>query len=101
MLLKNLYAFLYQEQFVPFLDNSTGIWFGATLLATMNYIFSFISGFDYSADDVKNSLSSLYPGHDQCKYEQAHSIWHEESSSGLLELVYVADYLNFVTYSPF
>lgn len=33
-----------------------------------------------------------YPGQTSCKYEQGHSIWHEQSANALVDLIYLADY---------
>ena len=47
MLLKILYAFMWQEFFVPlgFLYNPVGLWFGATLMPAWNWFASGVSGF--------------------------------------------------------
>lgn len=36
----------------------------------------------------------LYPGQEHCKYEQAHSIWHEVQASALVDLLYFSNHLN-------
>ena len=39
---------------------------------------------------------SVYPGQSKCKYEQPHSIWHEMSANGLLDIIYLANFGHFV-----
>jgi len=50
-----------------------------------------VSGFPQTDWYVNNSLD-LYPGEAQCKGYSPHALWHEESASGLLEIIYTADY---------
>jgi hypothetical protein len=40
--------------------------------------------------DAKN----LYPGDAHCRTHSPHALWHEESANGLLEIVFVADYIH-------
>jgi hypothetical protein len=43
--------------------------------------------------NVVNS-KNVYPGDDQCRGYSPHSLWHEESANGLLEIVFLADFMN-------
>ena len=61
----------------------------------MNGFSDEISGFaktDYNVVASKN----IYPGDQKCRVKSPHSLWHEESAMGLLEIVFVADYVNHV-----
>jgi hypothetical protein len=54
------------------------------------YINSFansLTSFPQTDVDVDN-LKNNYPGDDFCRYETPHSLWHEQSANGLLELVF-------------
>ena len=65
------------------------------MLPFVNAIADDITHFPIDDDNVRLA-KDVYPGAAKCRLQQAHSIWHEESAAGLLELVYVADYINSV-----
>ena len=94
-LMKLLFAFLYQEHSVPVpeLWGPMGLRLAAYIMPYFNKIADDISKFPEADSHVKQS-KNVYPGDDYCRTYQAHSIWHEESASGLLELIFVADYIN-------
>jgi hypothetical protein len=96
-LIKLLYAFLYQEHYVPVPELWTpiGLEIGAYMMPFVNAIADDITHFPNDDQDVKSS-KNVYPGDSYCNTYQAHSLWHEQSANGLLELVYVADYINSV-----
>jgi hypothetical protein len=37
---------------------------------------------------------NVYPGDDQCRGYSPHALWHEESANGLLEIVFLGDFMN-------
>ena len=52
-----------------------------------------ISGVADTDDAVKNA-KNLYPGDAHCRTHSPHALWHEESANGLLEIVFLADYVH-------
>ena len=94
-LMKLLGAFCYQEHYIPVpeLWGPMGLRLAAFFMPYYNKIADDISKFPESDSGVKRS-KNVYPGDDYCRTYQAHSIWHEESASGLIELVFVADAIN-------
>lgn len=52
-----------------------------------------ISGFAETDEMVKDA-KNLYPGDAHCRTHSPHALWHEESANGLLEIVFVADYIH-------
>lgn len=95
MLMKILYAFLWQEFFIPLpelyhpIPNKLGAWF----MPYWNGISTKLSGFAQTDEAVVNS-QNVYPGDSQCRGTSPHALWHEESANGLLEIVFLADYIN-------
>lgn len=92
MLMKIVYAFLWQEYFIPlkFLYGDTVLGYASTFMVTWNSWAVKLSGFPQTDPYVKNSVN-LYPGHSQCKTHSPHALWHEESANGLLEIALVGD----------
>ena len=62
----------------------------------VNRVINFITGFNHPDKNVQNSIN-IYPGDDRCRVEEPHSKWHEESANGLLDLMFLADYLHEIT----
>lgn len=95
MMIKLLYATVWQEHLIPLnkIYNPMDIGIGAILLPYVNHLADYISGIPQTDEAVKSSRN-VYPGDEHCRSYQAHSIWHEESSSGLLELTFLADHIN-------
>lgn len=94
-LIKIGFAFSYQEQFlkIPGFQSAPAIWVGGHLVPQVYGLADGIAKFkqtDYNVNHSKN----VYPGQEHCKYDQGHSIWHETSANGLLDLVYLCDYVN-------
>jgi phosphoribosyl 1,2-cyclic phosphodiesterase len=52
-----------------------------------------LSGIPQTDEAVITSID-LYPGVQFCRNYSPHSLWHEESANGLLELVLMADSVN-------
>lgn len=94
-MVKLLYAFLYQGQFlpVPGFKSHLFIWIGGFIIPFVNSFADSLTEFRQTDDNVNNSRN-LYPGQSFCKHDQGHSIWHEVSANGLLDLIYFCDYYN-------
>lgn len=58
-----------------------------------NEVSTKISGFAQTDEAVVNA-KNVYPGDSQCRGSSPHALWHEESANGLLEIVFLADYMN-------
>jgi hypothetical protein len=43
---------------------------------------------------------NVYPGDAKCRAEQPHSIWHEQSGNGLVDLALVANYADQIFRNP-
>ena len=52
-----------------------------------------LSGFAQTDEDVVKA-GNVYPGASLCRGTSPHALWHEESANGLLEIVFLADYIN-------
>jgi len=93
--MKIAYAFAFQEEMVklPFLWKPVPNEIGALLLPTWNKLASDLSGVP-QLDEYVNQSMDVYPGDSKCRGYSPHALWHEESASGLLELVLLADYIN-------
>jgi len=95
MIIKILYAFLWQEFFIPltFLYNPTFNYLGAVAMPYVNKYSTSLSHFSETDDNVVEA-KKVYPGDNQCRGSSPHSLWHEESANGLLEIVFLADYVH-------
>ena len=95
MLIKIGYAFMWQEFFIPlkFLYNPIFLPIGAKLLPDLNELSSRISGVPQTDDNVQFS-HDVYPGDSQCRGYSPHALWHEASANGLLEIVFIGDFMN-------
>ena len=52
-----------------------------------------ISQFPQTDENVVKS-KNVYPGDDQCRGFSPHALWHEESANGLLEIVFLGDFMH-------
>lgn len=97
MIMKILYAFLWQEFFIPltWLYNDVGVGLGAKFMLDWNDLANRISGTPQTDDNV-TTATNVYPGDSKCRGDSAHALWHEESANGLLEIVFLADFVNSV-----
>lgn len=95
MIMKIIYAFLWQEFFIPltWLYNDVGVGLGAKFMPDWNDLANRISGTPQTDDNV-TTATNVYPGDSQCRGSSAHALWHEESANGLLEIVFLADFVN-------
>ena len=47
--------------------------------------------------DLNTNFSwDVYPGSWKCKHEQGHSIWHEVTGKGLLDWIFIGNYMHCV-----
>jgi len=65
----------------------------AKLLPDVNELSARISGTPNTDINV-NTSHNVYPGDSQCRGYSPHSLWHEASANGLLEIVFCADFMN-------
>ena len=96
MLMKIMYAFVWQEHMIPLPNlykHSLSLKLGAWFLPHWNSLSSKLSGFPQT-DPAVNAAKAVYPGDGYCQGYSPHAIWHEESASGLLEIVFLADAVN-------
>ena len=101
MIIKIIYAFMWQEFFIPldFLYNDITLPIGAKLLPDVNELASKISGVPQTDVNV-NTSKNVYPGDAQCRGYSPHALWHEASANGLLEIVFLCDYINKILTTP-
>jgi len=59
----------------------------------INELSTRISQLPQTDQNVVNS-KNVYPGDDKCRGYSPHSLWHEESANGLLEIVFIGDLMN-------
>ena len=96
MLMKLGWAFLWQEKFIPIftpLYHPIPLWIGATATPLWNHLSDTLSGFIQTDDAIKNGIH-VYPGDHHCRHISPHALWHEESAYGLLDMVFLADYVH-------
>lgn len=95
VVIKMMLAFVYQEHVlpVPELYNVVGLHVGAIMMPYINQVADKLTGFSQTDQAVLDSVN-VYPGDTKCRAYTPHSIWHEESGNGFLELVFTADYIN-------
>ena len=95
VLIKIGWAFVWQEDFVPlpFLYNEFALPIGAKLTPDINDYSARISKFPQTDKNV-NTSHNVYPGDWFCRNYSPHALWHEESANGLLELVFLSDFVN-------
>ena len=95
-IIKLLTSFVYQEHYFPVQDSfydPIPMQIAAAMLPYVNQLASKISGFPQTDESVNDSVN-VYPGDSKCRVEQPHALWHEESANGLLELIFVTDYIH-------
>ena len=96
VIIKIIFAFLYQEKEIntKFFKSKFMIGLGGHSISLVNHIADTLTGFTQTDRAVNWSTKDLYPGQSQCRLEQGHSIWHEVSANGLLDLLYLCDFVN-------
>ena len=96
MLMKLGWAFIWQEKFITIftpLYSQTPLRIGAILTPFWNHLSDTLSGFIQTDDQIKNGIG-LYPGDNHCRHSSPHALWHEESAYGLLDMMFLADYIH-------
>jgi len=98
-LIKLIYAFLWQEYVItesPIFLNPIANVIGNTLIKYVNDYANSLSTFPVYDEALKTG-EGVYPGSDRCNPVQPHSKWHVESANGLMDLMYLADYIYQIT----
>jgi len=93
--IKILYAFLWQEEFLtqnPIIYNPIVNVIGNTLIKYVNGYANSINTFPIYEQAMQDG-ERVYPGSEWCNPLQTHAKWHLESANGLLDLVYLSDYV--------
>ena len=94
-LIKLIWAFSWQEEFMPFLepvyDKPTIRGFLAGLTPYVNSLASKINGFPQT-ESTMASGQNIYPGSTFCDKDSPHALWHEQSANGFVELMLWADF---------
>ena len=95
MLIKIGWAFVWQEFFIPlgFLYNPIFNNLGAMATPDINEFAAHISNVPQTDINV-NKSQNVYPGDSQCRGYSPHALWHEESANGLLEIVFLGDFMH-------
>ena len=91
---KLMYAFMWQEWVFPYAIFKVPIVnvIGADIMPDFNRVMNKLTGFTQPDASLEYG-DNIYPGDSWCRKEQPHSKWHEESASGLLDLMYLSDYM--------
>ena len=88
------YAYQFTENRSQFFNFNDGITlaFASFILPSFSTISHFISGniFEW---DLATPSTELYPGIEQCRRSQPHSVWHEGSAQALFDMIYLCDYV--------
>jgi len=95
--IKLLYGFVWQEEVLGFSDSFNGNKFanrmGAIFMPVVNFVSNKLTGYPRWRDIGMQASLATYPGSRKCDIESAHAKWHEASSNGLVDMVYLADRL--------
>ncbi|XP_023321882.1 uncharacterized protein LOC111696503 [Eurytemora carolleeae] len=98
-MIKLIYAFLWQEYVISesafFLNPVTNV-VGSTMIKYVNRYANSLSTFPIYDQEMQDG-GDVYPGSDRCNPQEPHSKWHLESANGLLDLIFLADYINLLT----
>ena len=94
MIIKILWAFLWQEEFDvglrPILTSPFVLSYAVQLTPYVNMIGEKLDGIK-NTDAFMVSTENVYPGWDKCNLESPHALWHKQSADGFLDLVLVVD----------
>ena len=69
------------------------------MMPVVNALANEISGFVHVDMDVQQSVN-VYPGDSKCRAQQPHSIWHEQSGNGLVDMALVSQFGNYMLRYP-
>ena len=91
---KLIFAFLWQEHVFPFaiFKNPFVNDLGALIMPDFNELMNKLTGFTHTDSSLQDG-HNIYPGDTWCRKQQPHSKWHEQSASGLLDLMFLSDYM--------
>jgi len=99
--IKMMYAFYWQEQIVDrdHLDDTEAIQRGAEMQPVVNALANEITGFTHVDMEFQASID-VYPADAKCRSEQPHSIWHEQSGNGLVDMALVSQFADQILRNP-
>lgn len=83
---KLLYAFLWQENTLPFVPSTSVLTVGHLASPLFNFLATIATGYHDS-----RSPNIRYPGFRECNRWSPHSLWHQQAAEGLVELVMLCD----------
>ncbi|GMH86702.1 hypothetical protein TL16_g10628 [Triparma laevis f. inornata] len=91
VLLKIGYAMFWQEELFagPWLTSTRANDIGAFLQPFVNVLADYMTGYEHPT--VVRTGHNIYPDCNRCRKQEPHSKWHEQSSVGLVDLVYLTD----------
>jgi hypothetical protein len=97
-LMKLVYAFLWQEEVFgpPFLFEPEANIKGAELIPKVNAFANRLNTYTFYEQNFQDAIS-IFPGDYRCNREQPHTKWHTESAVGLLDLLYMCDFIHSLT----
>ena len=89
-LLRFSFAFYWQEELFQHdgLMDPNAIHEAGEQMYRLNDIIDDISNVTFINQDFQRGID-VYPGVDECRYQQPHSIWHEQSALGLTDLAFL------------
>ena len=97
-MIKLLYAFVWQEAIIPgaYLENENLNRIGGEIIPAVNGLANALTGFPHSDGDLQSAVN-VYPGDAKCRVGPSpHAKWHEQSSNGLMDLMYLVSDLKAV-----
>ena len=95
MFMKLGWAFIWQEKFIPYfspLYHKVPLRIASIITPVWNFVADEYSGFIQTDDEIKIGIG-VYPGDNYCRHTSPHALWHEESAYGLLDMMFLADYI--------
>jgi hypothetical protein len=115
--IKLLYAFIWQESVikVPLIFLPETLLLGSKLVPIVNGIGNMFNSYQYFEQSFQVKQKTLpylsfvyhintfqdgvnvYPADYRCNRNHPHAMWHAQSSVGLLDIIYLADYVNGIT----
>ena len=95
ILMKSIYAFIFQEQFfpVPMLYHWIPMEIAAHFMPVWNKVANWLSEFKQTDSDFNHAIN-VYPGDSWCRVYSPHALWHEESSGLLFDFALTSNYIN-------
>jgi hypothetical protein len=65
----------------------------------LNALANRITGFKHADQEFQDGID-VYPGDTKCRAEQPHSIWHEQSGNGLVDMALVSQFMDQILRNP-